>query len=326
MICHMHPGTNMVATYQGLTWWDNETDGDKMYPPSRSQRSDARAGGDREAAIPKAARVRGLWSRSGVPAADRRSPEFNSAAEADAVRRLPRPRLAVPRGVQARSQGQSARRAGQPRHGSDGRALTEAVNYTDLRGRPSKRPSAADGHASELETRAGKPVHLKDIHLERGMQCVDCHFKQDSHGNGKLYGEPRNAIEIACVDCHGTRRQLRRRSSRADRRCATTGPARTPDGARHATCCGRNWRGRRSARTALRQDDGERLLQRSMVDAGPVSGRFRRSWTRSTGRTPRFNPRATGQAGRSSTMPARRQDRCGRRPQVGRTSRTPTSA
>ena len=32
MTCHMHPGTNMVATYQGLTWWDNETDGDKMYP------------------------------------------------------------------------------------------------------------------------------------------------------------------------------------------------------------------------------------------------------------------------------------------------------
>ena len=29
------------------------------------------------------------------------------------------------------------------------------------------------------------------------MHCVDCHFKQDSHGNGKLYGEPRNAIEIA---------------------------------------------------------------------------------------------------------------------------------
>src|SRR6185312_14485609 len=30
MVCHMHPGTNMVATYLGLTWWDNESDGDKM--------------------------------------------------------------------------------------------------------------------------------------------------------------------------------------------------------------------------------------------------------------------------------------------------------
>ena len=49
-----------------------------------------------------------------------------------------------------------------------------------------------------------KAVHLKDIHLEKGMHCVDCHFEQDVHGNGKLYGEPRAAIEIDCVDCHGT--------------------------------------------------------------------------------------------------------------------------
>src|SRR5204863_7106756 len=26
MVCHMHPGTNMVATYLGMTWWDNESD------------------------------------------------------------------------------------------------------------------------------------------------------------------------------------------------------------------------------------------------------------------------------------------------------------
>src|SRR5437588_172385 len=49
----------------------------------------------------------------------------------------------------------------------------------------------------------GKAVHLKDIHLEKGMHCIDCHFTQDNHGNGKLYGETRNAVEIDCVDCHG---------------------------------------------------------------------------------------------------------------------------
>ncbi len=42
-----------------------------------------------------------------------------------------------------------------------------------------------------------------DIHLEKGMHCVDCHFAQDAHGNGKLYGEARAAIEIHCIDCHG---------------------------------------------------------------------------------------------------------------------------
>jgi len=26
MTCHMHPGTNMVATYLGMTWWDNESE------------------------------------------------------------------------------------------------------------------------------------------------------------------------------------------------------------------------------------------------------------------------------------------------------------
>jgi hypothetical protein len=36
------------------------------------------------------------------------------------------------------------------------------------------------------------------------MHCTDCHFQQDAHGNGKIYGETRNAVEIDCVDCHGT--------------------------------------------------------------------------------------------------------------------------
>ena len=34
--------------------------------------------------------------------------------------------------------------------------------------------------------------------------CIDCHFVQDVHGNGKLYGEVRAAMEIQCIDCHGT--------------------------------------------------------------------------------------------------------------------------
>jgi hypothetical protein len=50
----------------------------------------------------------------------------------------------------------------------------------------------------------GKPVHLKDIHLEAGMQCVDCHFEQDNHGDGHLYGATRDVVSEDCVDCHGT--------------------------------------------------------------------------------------------------------------------------
>ncbi len=48
-----------------------------------------------------------------------------------------------------------------------------------------------------------KAVHMKSIHIELGMHCVDCHFSQDAHGNGFIHGEVANAIEIRCVDCHG---------------------------------------------------------------------------------------------------------------------------
>src|SRR5262249_7091743 len=50
----------------------------------------------------------------------------------------------------------------------------------------------------------GKPVHLMDIHAEKGMHCVDCHFEQDVHGDGNVYAEYQAAIQITCQDCHGT--------------------------------------------------------------------------------------------------------------------------
>ena len=70
--------------------------------------------------------------------------------------------------------------------------LQQAVSYRD------------DSSDKTVPPPAGVPVHLKDIHLEKGMHCVDCHFRQDAHGNGVLYNEPRAAIEIDCIDCHGT--------------------------------------------------------------------------------------------------------------------------
>src|SRR5205807_9558040 len=69
----------------------------------------------------------------------------------------------------------------------------------------------------EAHMRAGVPMHLMDIHAEKGMHCVDCHFVQDMHGNNRLQMEVRAAIEIQCVDCHGDY------TSRA--RLRTSGPA-----------------------------------------------------------------------------------------------------
>ena len=44
-----------------------------------------------------------------------------------------------------------------------------------------------------------------DVHFERGMHCIDCHFLQDVHGDGHVYSTNWDAIEIECEDCHGAR-------------------------------------------------------------------------------------------------------------------------
>jgi hypothetical protein len=54
------------------------------------------------------------------------------------------------------------------------------------------------------------------------MHCVDCHFSQDSHGNGHLYGEVASAIEVECKDCHGTAQNYPT--------LKTSGPAAQPGG------------------------------------------------------------------------------------------------
>jgi len=43
-----------------------------------------------------------------------------------------------------------------------------------------------------------------DIHHEKGMHCIDCHTFNDVMGDGKLYTKMESAVEIECVDCHGT--------------------------------------------------------------------------------------------------------------------------
>jgi hypothetical protein len=171
MVCHMHPGTNMVASYMGLTWWDNESDGAKLYPakqhnPSQDEEQEKL---DRN---PEGASLRGLWSNFDF-LKDTGTPEFNAL--------LRNTQFADAHG-----------------HGW----LFRKVFKRDRKG---NLLDANDNIVSPDDpAKFSKAVHLTDIHLERGMHCVDCHFRQDSHGDGNLYNEPRAAIEIACEDCHGT--------------------------------------------------------------------------------------------------------------------------
>lgn len=174
MICHMHPGTNMVATYLGMTWWDNESDAVKMYP---NQQHDPSQDEEREKLNrnPEGSSLRGLWSdfeflqKTGTP-------EFNSE--------LKNTQFGDSHG-----------------HGWMFRKVFKRDRQGNLLDADDRVIPADDADKFK------KAVHLNDIHAEKGMHCVDCHFRQDSHGDGNLYNEPRAAIEINCIDCHGSIRQ-----------------------------------------------------------------------------------------------------------------------
>jgi hypothetical protein len=225
MICHVHPGTNMVTTYFGLTWWDNEIDADKMYPTQQHNPTEEEKY-QSYLSNPEAAAARGLWGefkfleKTG-------SPEFNA-------------QLKTTQFADFHGHGWIFR--GVYNHDRKG-------NWLDYDGRtiPFDDPQ-----------RFQKAVHHADIHLEKGMQCADCHFAQDDHGNGKIYGEPRAAIEIDGVDCHGTICQKAT--------LLTSGPA-APDGLRPGEPRGRHLETLRTP-SGLRRFEwrGDKLYQRSMTD------------------------------------------------------------
>lgn len=183
VVCHMHPGTLVLNSYFGYTWWDLETDGDKMYDPKKRTPEE-------EAKIlnrnPEESSLRGKWA----------DPEFLKTLGKDV-----NPTLKQTQFADFAGHGWIFRSAfKKDRKGNlldvDGNVIDNVTNEALQR--------SVKEDTENPESRKGVPVHLKDIHLEKGMHCVDCHFKQDNHGNGKLYGEVRNAIEIDCKDCHGT--------------------------------------------------------------------------------------------------------------------------
>jgi len=195
MTCHMHPGNNMVATYLGLLWWDNETDARAagMYP-AKQRTVSAEEEFRKLNRNPEGSSVRGNWS----------DPEFLQKTGTDEVNsKMSRTQLAdfhghgwLFRAVFKRDrEGHMLDSNGDRVEDVTPAKLKRAVEYRD------------DSSDTTTPPPAGVPVHLKDIHLEKGMHCIDCHFRQDSHGNGVLYNEPRAAVEIGCTDCHGTVRE-----------------------------------------------------------------------------------------------------------------------
>ncbi len=258
IVCHIHPGTNVLNSYTGYMWWDEETDGELMYPPKEKDPT-AEEFTQSMMSNPDETAARGNWAD---PAFLERVADLNPQARhtqfADyhghgwvfrAVFKKDRHgKLLDHRGEEAKDESTAA--------------LMAAVRLpTELKERYRTRNAAASQQAAfdRAETkRDGQPVHQLDIHLEKGMHCVDCHFIQDAHGNTKLYGEVRAAIEIQCADCHGT---PARRAS-----LITSGPASDTSAAES----GKDGRDLSALRTPFKQRRFERrgdaIIQRSMVE------------------------------------------------------------
>jgi|CZKQ01.1.fsa_nt_gi hypothetical protein len=169
MNCHMHQGNLFVNPYLGYTWWDQETDGEFMYPKEQHDPTDAELVRS-TMENPEAAAARGLWGDKDF---------LDRVAELN-------PQLKHTQFADYHGHGWVFRAIF--KHDRKGNLLDLEDNKID----------------NDDRNKFAKAVHLKDVHLAKGMQCADCHFDVDVHGNGMLYGEPRNATTINCIDCHGT--------------------------------------------------------------------------------------------------------------------------
>ena len=198
MVCHVHPGTTVMNSYLGYMWWDVETDAELMYPkqqkyPSAEEIAQANMNNPEETA------VRGNW---GDPLFLERLADLNPQAKHTQFADFHGHGWVFKAVFKKDRHGHFLDHQGRTLDEAEGERLMAAValpaeikeQYRELPGRPKLPPPNRDD----------LPVHLLDIHIEKGMHCVDCHFVQDVHGNTRLQKEVRAAIEIQCTDCHGT--------------------------------------------------------------------------------------------------------------------------
>jgi hypothetical protein len=257
MVCHIHPGTTVMNSYVGWMWWDEETDGEKMYP-EQEKHPTAEEFVRAQMANPDETSAKGNWS-------DPRflenlidlNPTLKHTQFADfhghgwvfrAVYRHDRKGNLLDYNGKEIKDVTAAKLA-------RGVELPNLLKQQFRNGEIYKKP-VQQRRAEEAKLRDGVPMHLVDVHVEKGMHCVDCHFVQDEHGNTRLQGEVRAAIEIQCVDCHGT---VTRRAT-----LKTSGPASytsAPDGK------GRNLLALRTPSGKPRFEiRGDKIIQNSMVE------------------------------------------------------------
>jgi hypothetical protein len=206
MVCHIHPGTTVMNSFIGYIWHDEETEARLLYPAKQKN--------------PTAEELVRSVLRNPNESAAR-----SHLADPEFVAELTRlnPYMAKQHFADFHSHGWAFRAvfkkdrrgnlldfAGQPVGPPDAAKLAAAVEWPNTARQfhqDAKHADAKTARAAETKLdacRSGQPVHMLDIHMEKGMHCVDCHFSQDVHGNNRLHMEVRAATEIQCVDCHGT--------------------------------------------------------------------------------------------------------------------------
>ncbi|MEY4966120.1 MAG: hypothetical protein RL274_1703 [Pseudomonadota bacterium] len=236
MNCHMHQPNMFMNTYLGYTMWDYEADAPSLWPEKQK--------------YPTAAEMREVLERNPEGAAPR-----GKWGDLDFLRNVfdLNPKL------------KDTQFADYHGHGWNFRAVFKRDregNLLDAKGKivspddPEKWRKKGVEKFAPVGVNPGKAVHMMDIHAEKGLQCSDCHFSQDSHGSGLIMGEVANAVEIGCKDCHGT--------ATAYPTLKTSGPAAPPGGTNIGLL--RNQDG--SRRFEWTEENGRRTLyQRSSIDS-----------------------------------------------------------
>ncbi len=228
MVCHMHQPNIFLNSMLGYTMWDYESDAPAMWPEKQRYPSAEEMHQTLER-NPEEAAVRGKWADLAfLKDVSKLNPTLKDTQFAD-----------------------------YHGHGWNFRAIFKRDRKGNLLDKTGQKVANDDPHKFD------KAVHMKSIHVELGMQCVDCHFGQDAHGNGYIQGEVANAIEIRCVDCHGD----------ADKypTLRTSGPAARAGGSDLSTLRvqdGRKrfeWKGTECDRPVTQNRDCK-LFQRSAVD------------------------------------------------------------
>ena len=169
MVCHMHQPNVFVNSYYGFIMWDYESDAPFMWPEKQRYPTSEEIRKIEER-NPEEAAIRGKWG------------------DTDFLRDV----------SSLNAQLKDTQFADYHGHGWNFRAVFKRDRHGTLLDKDGK--PVADDDPDKFK----KAVHLSSIHADLGFQCADCHFAQDAHGNGHLYGEVAAAIEIGCADCHGT--------------------------------------------------------------------------------------------------------------------------